>query len=239
MFFGSTRVSIGACAKGSGMINPSLATMLVFITTDVWMEPKLLNIALKQAVEGSFNCLTIDGDTSTNDSVIILANGASGVKISGAKDIKFKKFSQALKELCFNLSKQLASDGEGATKLAEINISAARSFEEAKAVGKKIANSLLVKSALWGADPNWGRIISSVGTSGAKVSLNKLSLSIAGVNVYKNGKGNYGNIKALLKKMRGKYIKIDVYLGAGTKKATVLTTDLSPEYVKINGIYTT
>src|SRR5262249_43096378 len=164
-------VRIGGIAKGSGMIGPHLATMLAFVTTDADIWPEVLQAAIAASAEKSFNCVTVDGDSSTNDTLAILASGQSGVSVR-PNSPAFDAFSRALDYVCIHLAKELARDGEGATKLIEIRVAGARTAAGARKVGMTIANSPLVKTAFFGNDPNWGRIVAAAGRSGVPVVLN-------------------------------------------------------------------
>src|SRR3972149_3258803 len=180
--YGRESIRIGGIAKSSGMIYPRLAPMLSFFTTDISISPKLLNIALKESADKSFNMITVDGDTSTNDTVLILANGLAGnKKVEDKRSKGFTMFVEALNHVTTTLSKMIVKDGEGATKFVEINVKRAKNFEDAKKIALSIANSNLVKTALFGEDPNWGRIVSAAGDSGVKFDLDKLKLSIGKV----------------------------------------------------------
>ncbi|KUK55598.1 MAG: Arginine biosynthesis bifunctional protein ArgJ [Atribacteria bacterium 34_128] len=173
---GGQEVKIGGMAKGSGMIHPDMATMLGFITSDIFIKGELLQEALKQVVEKTFNMISIDGDTSTNDMVLFMANGLAGNKLLNKKDVDYYKFLKALQYVAKYLARCIAKDGEGATKLIEAEVKNAISFEEAKKVAKAVINSPLVKTAIFGKDPNWGRILAAVGYSGAEVMPDKVDL---------------------------------------------------------------
>ena len=238
---GRGSIRIGGIAKGSGMIYPRLATMLSFIATDIAISPELLKIALKESVDRSFNMITVDGDTSTNDSVIILANGLAGNRrVVDKKSRDFTMFVKALDHMTTMLSKMIVRDGEGATRFVEIKVKKARSFEDAKKIAFSIANSNLVKTAIFGGDPNWGRILSSAGNSGVRFNLNRIRLSIGEQKILENGNIVTGEWE---KKVRGIMEKRDVTitfdLGMGYAEASVWTTDLSCDYVKINASYRT
>ncbi len=232
-------VRIGGIAKGSGMICPNMATMLAFLTTDARIGSGLLQRLLRDSVDKSFNMVTIDGDTSTNDMVVILANGLSGgVEINeGANDRE--SFAAALDLVTGELAKMIAKDGEGATKLVTISIEGARSFPEAKQVAFAIANSNLVKTALFGQDPNWGRIAAAVGTSGVEVKEEKLSISIGDLMVCKNGVGADFSMREARRLLSAPEVEITINLNQGRQRAQVYTCDLSYDYVKINAKYTT
>lgn len=238
---GRGSIRIGGIAKGSGMIYPRLATMLSFIVTDIAISPELLKIALKESVDRSFNMITVDGDTSTNDSVIILANGLAGNRrVADKKSRDFTVFVKALNHMTTMLSKMIIRDGEGATRFVEIKVKKARSFEDAKKIAFSIANSNLVKTAIFGGDPNWGRILSSAGNSGVRFNLNRIRLSIGEQKILENGNIVMGEWE---KKVRGIMERRDVTitfdLGMGYAEASVWTTDLSCDYVKINASYRT
>lgn len=233
------KVKIGGIAKGAGMIEPDMATMLCFLTTDALIEPFALKKALKEAVADSFNSITVDGDTSTNDTVIILANGLAGNKKIKEDTQQYKQFTDALKFLTDHLSYLMVKDGEGATKVVEIKIDGAKTKEDARKVGKRIANSLLVKTAMYGCDPNWGRIAAAVGSSGVEFSPDKVNITIGGKVVFKNGNPvsfNKAKLKNILNKEK---VEIGVELGAGENSAIVRTCDLTEKYIRINAHYTT
>ncbi|CUH95193.1 Arginine biosynthesis bifunctional protein ArgJ [Propionispora sp. 2/2-37] len=233
-------VRIAGIAKGSGMIHPNMATMLSFITTDAAIAAPVLKQALTEAVGVSFNMVSVDGDTSTNDMVAVLANGLAGNTViadSAGKD--YQLFSKALTAVCIDLAKMVARDGEGATKFLEVNVSGAASFAEAKKAAMAIAKSPLVKTAFFGQDPNWGRILCAVGYSEAAVVPEKTSLDISGITIVENGLGVPYDEHALRTVMAAHDIVVNVDLAAGAAKATVWTCDFSYEYVKINGEYHT
>ncbi len=232
-------VRIGGIAKGSGMICPNMATMLAFLTTDARIGPELLQRLLRHSVDKSFNMITIDGDTSTNDMAVILANGLSGgAKINeGSGDCE--SFAAALDLVAGELAKMIAKDGEGATKLVTISVEGARTFPEAKQVAFVVANSDLVKTALFGQDPNWGRIAAAVGISGVEVKEEKLSISIGNLMVCKNGVGADFSMREARQLLSAPEAKIIINLNQGKQRAQVYTCDLSYDYVKINAKYTT
>ena len=236
---GGVEVRFGAIAKGSGMIRPDMATMLCFITTDADIDQKLLQTALSDATEVSFNCISVDGDMSTNDTVVVLANGAAGNKKIVAKDSDYEKFFETLKNLCVELAKRIAADGEGATKFLTINVTGAKTFADAKRVGMSVANSPLVKTAFFGQDPNPGRTICAVGYAGVAFVPEKISIAFGGLNVYADGLVTKFDEDAMRKVLAAHDIVVDIELGLGNVAATVYTCDLSYEYVKINGEYTT
>lgn len=232
-------VRMGAIAKGSGMIRPNMATMLCYITTDIAIDQALLQKAVSGCVEKSFNMISVDGDMSTNDMVIVLANGeANNAKIT-EENADYQIFFDKLMMLCTELAKQIAADGEGASKFLTINVKGAKSFADAKTVGMAIANSPLVKTAFFGEDPNWGRVICAVGYSGADMVPEKTVVKFGGITIFTNGTGATYDEKALAHVMKEKDIVIDIELNMGQEDATVWSCDLSYEYVKINGEYHT
>lgn len=232
-------VRMGAIAKGSGMIRPNMATMLCYITTDIAIDQALLQKAVSGCVEKSFNMISVDGDMSTNDMVIVLANGeANSAKIT-EENADYQIFFDKLMMLCTELAKQIAADGEGASKFLTINVKGAKSFADAKTVGMAIANSPLVKTAFFGEDPNWGRVICAVGYSGADMVPEKTVVKFGGITIFANGTGATYDEKALAHVMKEKDIVIDIELNMGQEDATVWSCDLSYEYVKINGEYHT
>lgn len=232
-------VRMGAIAKGSGMIRPNMATMLCYITTDIAIDQALLQKAVSGCVEKSFNMISVDGDMSTNDMVIVLANGeANNAKLT-EENADYQIFFDKLMMLCTELAKQIAADGEGASKFLTINVKGAKSFADAKTVGMAIANSPLVKTAFFGEDPNWGRVICAVGYSGADMVPEKTVVKFGGITIFANGTGATYDEKALAHVMKEKDIVIDIELNMGQEDATVWSCDLSYEYVKINGEYHT
>lgn len=236
---GDAEVHMGAIAKGSGMIRPNMATMLCYITTDLNIEQSLLQKALSTCVEKSFNMISVDGDMSTNDTVVVLANGLAGNKKITEENADYDIFCSNLMALCVELAKEIAADGEGASKFLTINVKGAKSFADAKTVGMAVANSPLVKTAFFGEDPNWGRVICAVGYSGADMVPEKTVVKFGGITIFDCGVGAQYDSEALVKVMRENDIVIDIELNLGDSDATVWTCDLSYEYVKINGEYHT
>lgn len=233
-------VTIAGMAKGSGMIHPNMATMLGFITTDAAIDSALLQQALKTATEVSFNMVSVDGDTSTNDSVFVMANGMAGnAKITDAASADFAVFQEALTTVCTDLAKKIAKDGEGASKFLEVNVEGAASFASAKKIAMAIAKSPLVKTAFFGEDPNWGRIICAIGYSGENIQPADTNIWIGDIQVVAGGMGADFKEAALKTIMAKDDIVITAKVGNGTGKATVWTCDFSYEYVKINGEYHT
>jgi glutamate N-acetyltransferase / amino-acid N-acetyltransferase len=233
-------VRIAGIAKGAGMIHPNMATMLAFITTDADIQPALLQQALTEAVSLSFNMITVDGDTSTNDMVCVMANGLAGNQmLTTNSDAGYAEFAAALREVCTYLAKQVIRDGEGATKFLEINVRGAANFADAKQAAMSVAKSPLVKTAFFGEDPNWGRILCAIGYSGIGAEPDLTSLAIGGLTIVSAGMGTQVDVQALKKVMAAHDIVIDINLGMGNAEATVWTCDFSYEYVKINGEYHT
>ncbi len=230
-------VRIGGIAKGAGMIHPQMATMLAAITTDAHVPPAILARLLRRAADTTFNCLTVDGDTSTNDAVVVLANGASGAAVSDARSKAF--FEKGLAMVCEELSKSIARDGEGATKFVEVLVRGAASFGAARDVAKAIARSSLVKTALYGQEFNWGRILCAVGYSGVPFDPDRIKLSLNGIPVFRNGSPISATQIRAEKAMKSREIQIEVDLAGGRALARVWTCDLSHEYVNINANYIT
>jgi glutamate N-acetyltransferase / amino-acid N-acetyltransferase len=224
-------------AKGSGMIAPNMATMLSFLATDARLNPEQLSSCLQKAVGRSYNCVTVDGDMSTNDTVLILANGASGGPVLSGSALE--TFQEGLNALCVSLSRQIARDGEGATKLITVTVSGAASEADARTVALSVANSSLVKTAVFGRDPNWGRILCATGYAGVPLDPDRVSVSMAGLPIYANGAGLPFDRQEAIRALSADEIGIDVDLGAGTSGAVIFTCDLTYDYVKINAEYTT
>jgi glutamate N-acetyltransferase / amino-acid N-acetyltransferase len=232
---------IGGIAKGSGMIAPNMATMLGFLVTDLHVEPAMLQKLLKKSVDASFNSVSVDHDTSTNDMVLLLANGASGLVVG--RDVPVAAFQAALDRVTIHLAKTIARDGEGATKLLQVSVQGARSPKDAHKAAMAVVNSSLVKSAVHGADPNWGRILAAVGYSGAKVQLENVNVRLgnpkAMFHVLSNGEPLQFDRSAANMALKAEEVHIVVDLGLGHGSATAYGCDLSREYVDINAHYTT
>ncbi|MEL7802331.1 bifunctional glutamate N-acetyltransferase/amino-acid acetyltransferase ArgJ [Sulfitobacter pontiacus] len=226
-------VSIAGIAKGSGMIAPDMATMLVYIFTDAVVSQPALQKMLSTHTDSTFNCITVDSDTSTSDSLILAATGASGVDASESD-----AFSEALHGVMLNLAHQVVQDGEGATKFVEIAVTGAATDDDAKTHGMAIANSPLIKTAIAGEDPNWGRVVMAVGKSGAAADRDRLSIRFGDIEVAKDGwrSPDYSE-EAAAAHMKGQNITIGVDLGLGDGKATVWTCDLTHGYIEINADY--
>lgn len=236
-------ISFLGMAKGAGMIHPRLATMLVFVITDAVVAHTALQSALQFAVDRSFHCLTIDGDTSTNDSVMLLARApsiAAPEELITENSENFLAFRDALVTVCVELARQIAADGEGATKLVEITVTGAHSYDDARAVASQIAHSLLVKTALFGNDPNWGRIVCAVGNTDADFDPQKVVVKIGDFIVFQHGIPCLKDMERLRDYLKqNKQIEIKVELGAGTNEIRFWTCDISTRYVKINAHYHT
>lgn len=237
---GGDRFRLGGMAKGAGMIAPRMATMLAVLATDLEAGPWLLQETLRRAAGRSFNRITVDGDMSTNDSVFLLATGRAGGGSHSAPDEGSDGFQAALDSVCSDLARQIVLDGEGATRLALITVSGAESEEQAEGVAQAVARSLLVKTALHGGDPNWGRVLAAVGAAGCGVSPERLDITYGGVPVFRSGQPvEPYQEDELSRAAAAKEVPIGVDLKLGTAEVTVLTTDLSVEYVRFNAEYTT
>lgn len=237
--YGDGSFIIGGVAKGSGMIHPDLATMLCFLTTDAAVSLEFLRAALRRAADVSFNMVSIDGDTSTNDTVLIMANGRAGNEPISQGSRQAGIFQQALERVCIHLAKGIARDGEGASKLIEVTVSGAPGIAGARAVARTVVSSSLVKTAVYGNDPNWGRIVAAAGRSGVEVVESKLELYIGNICVVKDGHRLPFDKEAVVRVLRGAEVPIRLNLNLGTATATAWGCDLSEEYVTINSQYTT
>ena len=240
---GGKTCHIGGIAKGSGMIHPNLATMLVFITTDAAISPEMLQKALSGDVQNTFNMVSVDGDTSTNDMVTVLANGMAGNETVTAEGADFDAFMAALNSVTVYLCRCIAGDGEGATKLLECKVSGASDLATAKTVAKSVICSALTKAAMFGADANWGRVLCAIGYSGADVDVDKIDVAFASkageIKVCENGAGIDFSEEKAKEILLCDEIEILVDLGMGDVKSTAWGCDLTYEYVKINGDYRT
>jgi glutamate N-acetyltransferase/amino-acid N-acetyltransferase len=236
---GREKITIAGVCKGSGMIGPRLglhATMLAYLTTDASIPPPLLRKLISRAADLSFNAVTVDDHASTNDTCCILASGLSG-KISSSTDVK--KFTKALDEVCQSLAYQIAADGEGATKVVRIDVTGARSESDAKKIARSIANSPLVKCAMNGNDPNWGRIVSAAGYAGAAFNADKAVLKLQGTAVFRRGQPVDFDATVLSTSLAAAEVRVELSCNLGKSKATCWTCDLSKEYVTINADYHT
>jgi len=233
---GGEMVTIGGIAKGSGMIYPRMATMLAFIATDAVIDRKALNNIFRKAVDGSFNKITVDGDTSTNDMALCMANGMAGNSPLDEKG--FVQFQGMLEYVCSRLSKMIVKDGEGATRLVEIRVRGAKNSMDAEKVGFAAANSNLVKTAIFAGDPNWGRIMAAIGYSGAYVREDRVTISFNKVVMVRNGTGMGKEVeRKVAEVMSNKEYSITIDLNVGNAETSVWTSDLSYDYVKINVAY--
>ena len=240
---GGKTVRLGGISKGSGMIHPNMATMLCFVTTDCAISPEMLQRAIHQVTETTFNMISIDGDTSTNDTFAILANGAAGNQEITAPGPDYDAFVQALEAVCRKLSKLMAGDGEGATKLLICQTEGAATLDAARTVAKSVICSTLFKAAMFGADANWGRVLCAIGYSGAAVDVNKIDVSFRSakgrVDVCKNGAGIPFSEEEASLVLGEREIEILIHLHMGQERAEAYGCDLTYDYVKINGDYRT
>lgn len=232
-------VTIGAVAKGAGMVHPNMATMLCFITTDAYITRRALKSALADSVNRSFNAISVDGDMSTNDAVIALANGSAGNVLLDKRDKDFPVFSKALDFVTEYLAKAIVRDGEGATKFVRINVKNVKTTEGAKRIARKLSTSALFKTALFGQDPNWGRIAASVGASGVIFNPEKLDIYLGNAKVLRNGAGCMKDKAALSRLFKNRDLDVTIDLNSGTKEYGMWTCDLSSEYITINAHYST
>ena len=233
------KITLGAIAKGAGMIAPHMATMLCFITSDANISRTALRKSLRAGVETSFNAITIDGEMSTNDMVLILANRQAGNSQIQPDGIGYREFTQALQTLLERMARMIVLDAEGGTRFVEIRVDGAKRSDDARKVAFRIANSLLVKTMLSGADPNWGRVVACVGSSGVSVRMDKVLVSIGTIGVYHKGEPVSHDPGELRRYLKQKEVQISVHLGLGKSNCRVWTSDLSADYVKINAGYTT
>lgn len=237
---GDGRVTIGGIAKGAGMIHPNMATMIAVITTDAAVESPALRKALRAAVDQTFNCISVDGDTSTSDSVFLLANGAAGVApLAGADGDRYAAFVEGLTDVAGRLARLIVQDGEGTTRVIEVAVRGARSDADARLAGNAVMTSMLVKTAFHGAELNWGRISAALGRSGAEIAPDRVTIAIGEIPVVRDGvgiPGAYGDAEALV---RAPQVRVTIDLGLGRGAFTGWTSDLSETYVKVNSGYLT
>jgi len=235
---GDKTFTVAAVAKGAGMIRPDMATMLCFVCTDMGATPEALAKSLTRAVAGSFNTITVDGDMSTNDTVLVLANGLSGLHIEDPPCTE--AFQETLNELLLTLALQIVKDGEGATKLVRVEVEGAPSEDAAKKVAYTVSESPLVKTALFGEDANWGRIMAAIGRAGVPIDTESIQIYFDGMQMVKDGQGCGQEAEAAATRIfKNERFSITIHLGLGSKGATVHTCDLSTDYVKINADYRT
>lgn len=224
------------CAKGSGMMQPRMATMLAYVFTDAEIEPGLLQEYLSSAIERSLNCVTVDGDTSTNDTAIVMASGASGSRVERKNG---DEFQMALLEVLQSLSRQLARDGEGASKLIEVEVSGAPDYQAAKRAALTVANSPLVKTAIYGRDANWGRIAMALGNAEVPFRVQDVTIRLGGLELFRQGAPMPMDEEAALKVLSGEFVRVEAIIGTGNGFATVWTCDFTEKYIEINGSYRT
>jgi len=236
---GGEAIRVGGMSKGSGMIHPNMATMLAFITTDAAVEPGLMAAMVRSVADRSFNQVTVDGDSSTNDTFLLLANGAAGNAPVRPGTAEAEALERAVLQVAQQLARAIARDGEGATKLMTVRVVDAASVEEARTAARAVASSSLVKTAIHGGDPNWGRIVCALGYSGAELAIDRLHLSIGGVVVFERGAGVEVDLAAVRRIFEQPEIEIVATLGVGAGAAEAWGCDLSEEYVRINADYTT
>ena len=238
---GGKIVKIGGIAKGSGMIHPNMATLLAFITTDANISQKLLQKALREDIKNTYNMISVDGDTSTNDMVVVLSNGEAQNSIIDKEGNNYKIFCKALNMVNTYLCKSMAKDGEGATKLIECEVINSKDIETARKISKSVISSNLLKAAIFGCDMNWGRIACAIGYADSKFDINKVAINVSSkfgnMNVFEKGYGLKFDEKKALKILKEKEIKITVNMNAGQNNATAWGCDLTYDYVKINGSY--
>jgi glutamate N-acetyltransferase / amino-acid N-acetyltransferase len=233
---GGQDVTIGGMAKGSGMIEPMMATMLGFVTTDAAVPTALLDRALREAVSDTFNAITVDGECSTNDCVMLMANGASGALVDAST---YGAFVTALTSVCRELALGIVRGGEGATKLVTVTVTGAATQQDARRAAKAIANSLLVKTAIHGGDPNWGRLIAVAGRAGVAFELSRAAVAIGSIVLFRDGRPYDESAPLAAEYLKRKDVDVSVDLGSGGATSTVWTCDLSADYVRINADYRT
>ena len=233
------QVYLGGVAKGSGMIHPNMATMLSFLTTDAAVEKDFLQDALREAADSSYNMLTVDGDSSTNDTVLVLANGLVGNQPIASGSADADTFKEVLMQACVYLTRELARDGEGASHLITVEVVGAKDTNDARKAARTIASSNLVKSAVYGADPNWGRVLAALGRSGTAADENKIDLFVNGVCIMEGGSPVPFHREAVVALMRHPEVSFRLNLNLGQGQATAWGCDLTQEYVIINSAYTT
>ncbi|MFC1899292.1 bifunctional glutamate N-acetyltransferase/amino-acid acetyltransferase ArgJ [Chloroflexota bacterium] len=236
---GSGKFIIGGVSKGSGMIHPNMGTMLSFLTTDAAVNLDFLKDALQKAVDISFNMISVDGDTSTNDTVIVMANGLAGNETITQDSKNAPLFQEVLNSVCIFLAKEMARDGEGAGKLIEVNVTGSPDIDEAKQAARTIAASTLVKTAVYGNDPNWGRVLAAIGRSGVRLIESKIDLYLGDICVFRQGEVVAFNRRDGINLMKNDEVSININLNLGMDVATAWGCDMTPEYVIINSEYTT
>jgi glutamate N-acetyltransferase/amino-acid N-acetyltransferase len=233
------RIHIVGCAKGAGMIHPNMATTLAFVTTDAAIAPALLQRTLRDVTARTFNSISIDGDTSTNDALMVLANGAAGAPAIKSGSAAHRAFTAALEDVCHSLALQIVADGEGAQRVVEIEVRGAKTEVAARRIAETIATSPLVKTAFAGGDPNWGRIFAAAGRAGVPFDPERVDITMAGIPVLRRGQPLDFNERAASNKLLGKHVPIVMDLRAGRALARYWTCDFTAEYVRINASYRT
>jgi glutamate N-acetyltransferase / amino-acid N-acetyltransferase len=233
------RIHLIGCAKGAGMIHPNMATTLAFVATDANISPSLLQRTLRDVTGRTFNAVSVDGDTSTNDTLLVLANGAAGAPTIAYATKAHRRFSAALEEVCGSLAQQIVADGEGAQRVIEIEVRGAKTESAAKRIAETIATSPLVKTAFAGGDPNWGRIFAAAGRSGVKFDPSLVEITMVGIKVLKRGQPLDFNERAASNKLLADHVPIVIHLHAGPAVARYWTCDFTAEYVRINASYRT
>jgi glutamate N-acetyltransferase/amino-acid N-acetyltransferase len=236
---GGKRIHLVGCAKGAGMIHPNMATTLAFVATDAAVTPSLLQSTLKDVTSRTFNAISVDGDTSTNDTLLVIANGAAGAPVLQRGTKGHRAFTAALEDVCGSLARQIVADGEGAQRVIEIEVRGAKSETAARRIAETIATSPLVKTAFAGGDPNWGRIFAAAGRSGVKFDPSRVDIVMAGIDVLQRGQPIDFNERAASNRLLADHVPIVVNLRAGTARAKYWTCDFTAEYVRINASYRT
>jgi glutamate N-acetyltransferase / amino-acid N-acetyltransferase len=233
------RIHVLGCAKGAGMIHPNMATTLAFVVTDAAISPSVLQRTLRDVASGTFNSISVDGDTSTNDTLLVLANGAAGAPSIAGGSKAHRQFTMALENVCGSLSRQIVADGEGAQRVIEIEVRGARTESAARKIAETIATSPLVKTAFAGGDPNWGRVFAAAGRSGVKFDPSLVEITMAGIKVLRKGRPLDFNERAASNRLLAEHVPIVVDLHAGKSRARYWTCDFTSEYVRINASYRT
>ena len=233
------RIHLVGCAKGAGMIHPNMATTLAFVTTDAAIAPSLLQKTLREVTSRTFNSISIDGDTSTNDTLLVLANGAAGAPSIKSGTAAHRAFTEALEEVCHSLALQIVADGEGAQRVVEIDVRGAKTEAAARKIAETIATSPLVKTAFAGGDPNWGRVFAAAGRAGVPFAPDRVDITMAGIPVFRRGQPLNFNERAASNRLLAKHVPIVMHLHAGPAAARYWTCDFTAEYVRINASYRT
>jgi len=233
------RIHLLGCAKGAGMIHPNLATTLAFVAADAAISPPLLQRTLREVAARTFNSISVDGDTSTNDTLLVIANGAAGAPAISGGSAAHRRFRTALEEVCGSLARQIVADGEGAQRVIEIEVRGARSESAAQRIASTVATSPLVKTAFAGGDPNWGRVFAAAGRAGVKFDPALVEITMAGVKVLERGEPVAFNERAASERLLAEHVPLVVDLHAGKARARYWTCDFTAEYVRVNASYRT